>query len=235
MQRKDRTLKVADANTINSVVAPMALQLHKDRTITVAIVSNANTNAVPTALRRQRDQTLRDVRAQQANMAAVPTALATHKNHNSMAATKFRLYRKKRAVSLKTAALAAITRSNTSSIWNMVAARVSGTVAAEATTIATIQLKSANRRAKRQLEKMLVCYRKYMDHAVATIRCITTIMYATHARNSFMADVWATQIDSKASKIVKNCVLSTNRCVSSDGKYNHCFRYLISFLIWEFH
>lgn len=157
---------------------------------------------------------MKDARALQVNTAAAPMASPTHKDHNSKDARKFQLHRKRLVVLRKMEALAVITRSNTFSIWSMVVARDSGTAAVEAMAIDTIQLKSANRRAKHQPEKMHVFCRKFMDLAVATIRSIITILIGMHVRNSFMADVWATQIDLKLSMSVKNSAKSTNRCVS---------------------
>lgn len=217
-RRKDRNSKDADANTINSVAAPMALRLHKDHMATAVIVRNASTNAVPTALQRPLDPTSKDAHAPPVNLAAAPMASPMPKDRTSMAATTFRLHRKRLAVSRKTAAPAAITRSNTSSIWNMEVARASGTAAAVAMTIATIQLKTANRRARLRPEKMRAYCRKSMGPALATIQFITTILIAMLARNSFMVDAWATPTDSKPSTNVKNCAKSTISCVSWERK-----------------
>lgn len=183
---------------------------------TAVIVRNASTNAVPTALRRPLDPTSKDAHAPPVNMAAAPMASPMPKDHTSMAVTRFRLHRRRHAVSRKTVALAAITRSNTSSIWNMEVARASGTAAAVATTIATTQLKTANQRARLLPERMRACCRKSMDHALATIPFITTIRIAMLARNSFTVDAWAIPIDSKPSTNVKNCAKSTIRCVSGE-------------------
>lgn len=225
-QRKDRNSKDVDANTINSVAVLMVLRLHKDHMAMAVIVRNVSTNAVLTELRLPLDPISKDVHAPPVNMAAAPMASPMHKDHTSMAATTFRLPRKKLAVSRKMAALAAITRLNTSSIWNMAVARVSGTAAAVATTIATIQLKTANRRAKLRPERMRAYCRKSMGHALATIPFTTTIRIAMLARNSFMAAAWATPIDSKPSTNVKNCAKSTIRCVSGVEK-SDCLRFSI--------
>lgn len=213
---KDLNSKDAVANTINSVAAPMASRLHKDHTTMVAIVCNANTNAVPTALRQRLGPTSKDAPAPPANTAAAPMASPTPKDRNSKDALRFRLNRKRLAASQRTAALAAITRSNTSSIWNTEVARDSGIAVAMETTIATIRSKSANQRAKPRPERTLVCCPKFTDHALATILSITTILIATLARNSFMVVAWAIPIDSKRSRNVKNYAKSTNHCVSWD-------------------
>lgn len=213
-QRKDRNSKDAAANTINSDVAPTALRLPKDPMAMAAIARNANTNAAPMALRRRLDPISTDVLAPQANTAAVPMASPTHKEHTSMDAKKFQLHRKKLAVSPKTAAPAAITQSNTSTIWNMVVAHDSGTAAAAATAIVTNQSKSAKQRAKRLPARTHANCQRSMDHAQVTIQSITTIQIAMLAHNSFMADAWATQIVSKPSKSARKRAKSTNLCVS---------------------
>lgn len=211
---KDRNSKDAAANTINSVAAPMALRLQKDRTAMAATVRNASTNVVPMASRQPLEPTSRDAHVRQVNTAAVPMASMTPKDRVSKDAKRFRLPRKRLAVSPRTVALAPISRSNISSIWNMAVAHVSGTAAAAATTIATTQSKSASRRARPQPERRLVSCRKSMARAPATIQSITTIQIEIRARNSFTVDAWATPTDSKHWPIAKNCVKSTNRCVS---------------------
>lgn len=109
----------------------MALQFNKDLTATDAIVHRLNTSVVRMALQRQLDLTLLDAHVQQANMDVVLMASTMHKDHSSTDAMIFPEHHKRHVAFQRIKELAVIIQSNTSSIWIMAVALVSGTAAAE--------------------------------------------------------------------------------------------------------
>lgn len=194
---KDRNSKVVLVTRINSVVAPTVLQFNKDHMDTVATVNKPNTNVVQTELQLLKERTLPDAHVQQADMDVVRMALPTHKDHNMMDVIAFRLHHKRRAALPKMVAPAAITPSNTSLIWNMEAAHVSGTVDARAMPTDSNRLMSVKTHANKQLAKMLANCRRFAVHAPDFIRNTTMTPTETLVQNSFMVVVWAIQITSK--------------------------------------
>lgn len=222
---KDLVSKDALAIRINLAAAPMELQFNKGHMDMVVIARKRNTNAAPMESPPLKEKTLPDAHVRPANTDAAQMVSMTHKGHNSMDAMKRQLHHKKRAASIRMVAVAAITRSNTSLIWNMVVAHDSGTAVAAEMLIASKPLMNAKAHANNQPAKMHAKCQRFMAHARDTIRNTTTIQIATFARHSFMVVAWAILIDSRHSRNVNSNVLLMNHCVSFSFE---CFLFALS-------
>lgn len=220
---KDPISRVALATLINLVAAPMVSQSNKDRMAMVAIVHKPNINVAQTELLLLKEKTLLDAHVLLANTDVVRMALMTHKDHSLRDVTRLQLHHKRRVVSIRMVVVAAITLSNTSSIWNMEVAHDSGTVVAAEMPIVSKQLMSAREHANNQLAKMLAKCQRFMVHARDTIRNSTTIQTAISVHHLFMVVAWAIRTDSNQLKSVNNNVLLMKHCVRLFFSANECF------------
>lgn len=211
---KDPNLRAAHAIHSNSVAVRMVSPPRMAHTITDATAHKLNTSAVPMRSPQPRDPTTRDAHAFKANTAVVWTASPKRKDVISRVAIACRPHHRRLAVSGRREAIAPTTRSNTSTMSNMVVAHVSGTAVAAATIIASKLWKIARPLAKNLLERALVNYQRFMDLAPATIQCTTMTSKEILARNSSSADAWVTTTDSRQSKRARNSVWSMIHCVS---------------------
>lgn len=198
----------------NSVVVPMAKPFHKVHLTMDVLVLKQNSSVVQMKLLLLKDQISRDVLVLQVNMVAVQMELLKPKVVTLMAVKIFQKHRKNLAVFQKMVVLVETSLLRTSLMLNMERVPVSGTVDVAVMTIDLKQLKSVKEPANKPKERVLVYYLKFMVHAQDIIPHSTTILIGTLAPNSFMEVAWATIIDLKQWKLVRNFALLIEHYVS---------------------
>lgn len=198
---------------INSDVVRTESPFNKDPMAMAVIALKRNSSAVRMESQQPQARTLKDVHALLANMDVVLMASPMRKDHNLTVALMYHHHHRKHVASARTAALAAITPLNTSSIWNMAAVLASGTADAVAMLIDLRQLKNVRVHVNSQVAKMLAEFQRFTAHAQDTIRSTTMIQIVISVPNSFMVAAWATLIGSKHWKNVRVNVLLTKICV----------------------
>lgn len=171
---------------INSVAALMEFQFNKDHMDMDVIAHKLNINVVQMASQRLLEKTLPDVHVQQVNTVVVLMELLMLKDHTLMVALIFHQHHKRHVASIKMVALAVITRLNTSLIWNMVVAHVSGTADAVVIQIVLKQLTNAKALVNNQLAKMHAKFQRFTDHVLDIIKNTTMIQIVIFAHHSFM-------------------------------------------------